>query len=640
MLLALACVLAYLPLRFSYFVISMQSEGVLAPWRAAVGAAIMCGLFLVYIPVAFQSVRWPLVVLAVLTLAPYVLIGPSWPYGLSGLLISALLLRLRPPVSIICCGLVLVGDGLIVAAVASPSSVLLPWLIQPLMGLGSGLALFAVVRLYELVRQARVARQELIALEVGRERARIAATLRAELGVTLSSLIHRGRRLLENPDREMIGDLVWLAGQMTTQARSLAQTQRTAEVAEPPKDEPGSIAPRLAWFLMLNYAAYCVVISVWNLAWFGLGLRQWLVAIAALVAAVAMQMYHGFPRPAGSVPRRWPLTLGIQLLVLMAASFYIDYVGLQTMFFLAGGTVLLRFRAPWSWALVALLPLLTFLFPMPEPTTVVQVGYRFLGVLTISIAVFALCRLPEMHAYLRSTRGEVARMAVFGERLRLTRDIHDLLSFHLSGLSIKAELVKRLHTDQSDQARAYLRELLEDAQRALGEVRSIGVDPVEPNLKDELTATRALLTAAGIHTTVCMSSEPLPAHIDTLLATVLRESVTNLIRHSAAQTCTIEITAEGQKIRLRVSNDGAAQATPTKRPGSGLTNLNTRVTAVGGLTTEHHDDHLFTLTAEVPTVLQSVGNGAEPDEHGMTGGALGHRASRLRPLERSSKTSP
>jgi two-component system sensor histidine kinase DesK len=614
--LVLGCVLAYLPVRIGFFVYRLQWDDALTLWRAGAGITVMCTLFVVYLLVVFRSVRWLLPVLALLTFAPYLTVGPLWPHGISGLLVSALLLRLKLPASYYCCGIALVGEAVVIAATYSPTDVvaILPWLFHPVSALGIGLALFAVVRLYESVRQAREATQELTALEVGTERARIASTLRTALGVTLSTLIHQGRRLREDPDRHKAEDLAWLAGGMTAQARSLADAQQGTDIPEIPReDAPDSVAPRLAWFLSLAFAGYYAVVAVWNFAWFGLEPLQWVVAMVMIAITVVLHMYHGAPRPFGPIPRRWQWTLGLYILILVATVPYFGYGGSFGMLYLAGGVALVRIRAPWSWVSIALILPLVLLMPLPEPINWGWFIYVFSSILVTSIAVFALCSLPEVDVYLRSTRGELARLAVLGERLRLARDIHDLLSFHLSGLAIKAELVKRTLTEQPDQARSHLRELIEDAQRALGEVRSIGIDPVEPNLKDELSATRTLLAAAGIQTQACLPNDPFPAHIDTLLAIVLREGVTNVIRHSTAQSCQIKGAIRDEVTRLSISNDGARKIAPAKRHGTGLANLETRVSGAGGrVIVERHDDGLFTLTVEVPAAAPAARNDATP----------------------------
>jgi two-component system sensor histidine kinase DesK len=93
---------------------------------------------------------------------------------------------------------------------------------------------------------------------------------------------------------------------------------------------------------------------------------------------------------------------------------------------------------------------------------------------------------------------------------------------------------------------------------------------------------------------------------DDVLAPVLREAVTNILRHSAATVCAIEVTADDGVLRLRVSNNGAGQLQSAGRQtaggdsGSGLANLTARAQAAGGRLTRCQADGWFDLIAEVP----------------------------------------
>jgi two-component system sensor histidine kinase DesK len=82
---------------------------------------------------------------------------------------------------------------------------------------------------------------------------------------------------------------------------------------------------------------------------------------------------------------------------------------------------------------------------------------------------------------------------------------------------------------------------------------------------------------------------------------VLRETVTNMLRHSTARHCAIEAGITGDTIRLRVANDGVPRSAPTRRNGGGLDNLSTRVAAINGhLAARVRPDGWFCVTAEAP----------------------------------------
>ncbi|MFV2172247.1 response regulator [Actinomadura sp. LOL_016] len=93
-----------------------------------------------------------------------------------------------------------------------------------------------------------------------------------------------------------------------------------------------------------------------------------------------------------------------------------------------------------------------------------------------------------------------------------------------------------------------------------------------------------------------------------LMVTVLREAVTNVLRHSAARRCLLEASRGGDRVRLRVVNDGTGDVPPGP-PGQGVANLTARVGALGGtLRVRHLPDGAFELA-----LLQPVGVGRDPD---------------------------
>jgi two-component system sensor histidine kinase DesK len=109
-----------------------------------------------------------------------------------------------------------------------------------------------------------------------------------------------------------------------------------------------------------------------------------------------------------------------------------------------------------------------------------------------------------------------------------------------------------------------------------------------------------LLSAAGIDVRVEISCGPLDERVDTVLATVVRESVTNMLRHSHARACSIEARQAGEVIVLRMLNDGVPRNAATGRRGGGLENLAARLEAIGGRLTATIRDGQFELLAEAP----------------------------------------
>jgi two-component system, NarL family, sensor histidine kinase DesK len=187
---------------------------------------------------------------------------------------------------------------------------------------------------------------------------------------------------------------------------------------------------------------------------------------------------------------------------------------------------------------------------------------------------------------LRDTRAELARMAVADERLRIARDLHDLLGHSLSLITLKAELAGRLLDADPERAAREVADLESVARRSLGEVRAAVTSYRQPSLAAELAAARHMLAAAGMDCQVqAAASISLPPAIDALLAWTVREGATNVVRHSGAHTVTITVSVTADEASAEIADDGVGPAWDAARPGeqqgSGLSGLTERARAAG-----------------------------------------------------------
>jgi two-component system sensor histidine kinase DesK len=227
----------------------------------------------------------------------------------------------------------------------------------------------------------------------------------------------------------------------------------------------------------------------------------------------------------------------------------------------------------------------------------------FVVLLTIGAST-AFTRLLETVAELRRTRAELARVAVAEERERFSRDLHDLLGHTLSVMVVKAEAVRRLVTTDPDAAAAHAADIERVGRTALLDVRQ-AVDAMRaPTLPEELVGARDALEAAGISTTIAAGAGDVPADAGAVLAWALREGITNVLRHSGASSCTIEVTDHGDHTELVVVDDGVGRPTrPTEGSAAravGLDGLRDRLRAAGGSVDATSTGEGFRLAARVP----------------------------------------
>jgi two-component system sensor histidine kinase DesK len=217
--------------------------------------------------------------------------------------------------------------------------------------------------------------------------------------------------------------------------------------------------------------------------------------------------------------------------------------------------------------------------------------------------VYGLVRTAELARVLGAARAELAAVRVADERSRFGQDLHDLLGFSLSALVLKSQLALRFADRDPELAREQLAEGLAMARQALADVGTVAGGYRGMSLAVEAPVARDILIAAGMAVEVTVHVGELPTEADTVLATVLREGVTNVLRHSVARRCVIHaFVDETGTIALTLTNDGVPEADPSARsgPGMGLGNLVGRLGAGGGALTAERVDGEFRLCARIP----------------------------------------
>jgi two-component system sensor histidine kinase DesK len=204
---------------------------------------------------------------------------------------------------------------------------------------------------------------------------------------------------------------------------------------------------------------------------------------------------------------------------------------------------------------------------------------------------FMLVESRHKNVALRLSREEVHRMARVAERERIGRDLHDLLGHTLSLIAIKSELAaKLLERDRAAAARE-VGEVTSIAREALKQVRTAVAGIRAAALENEIASARALLSTTGITLAFERDGAVLPVEIETALAMIVREAVTNIQRHSHARAASIEVITRaaaeadggaeaGEKmVLMRVSDDGRGGVATR---GNGLAGIAERVHYLGG----------------------------------------------------------
>ena len=225
-----------------------------------------------------------------------------------------------------------------------------------------------------------------------------------------------------------------------------------------------------------------------------------------------------------------------------------------------------------------------------------------LAVSIIGVTVFAMSALRRTNARLHAAQRELAQLAVAAERDRIARDLHDTLGHSLSLIAIKSELAGRLLPDDPRRAQTEVADVERVARDSLASLRATVRGDVRPTRLAELANARIALDAAGIEPAIYDRVGDLPESIDSVVAWVVREAVTNVVRHSGASQASITTERLPGSVRVEVLDDGIG-GTAVDGSGTGLSGLRERLAAVhGALEAGAHPGGGYRVVATIPSM--------------------------------------
>ena len=321
-------------------------------------------------------------------------------------------------------------------------------------------------------------------------------------------------------------------------------------------------------------ALAAVSLTAFLVLYFSAHRRQGIAALLHILAILAIGMVWA------------PFNTGASVLFIFAAAFAYRVGSMRTgVKILAGIVVMSTLMAP-----LAPIPLIFWL-----PATVVS--------LMIGLANLFYAQNERKNAELRLSQAETRRLARVAERERIARDLHDVLGHTLSLITVKSELAGRLMDTEPGKAKDEIRSIETTARKALAEVREAISGIQEMTLNEALDQARLALQAADVRLeTEIDPAIELPAQTEAMLALVLREAVTNIIRHADARSCTIRLVtdAAGEHHQLEIMDDGRGRI---RAEGNGVQGMRARVEAIDGELSIPERKHGGHLIAQIPARL-------------------------------------
>jgi two-component system, NarL family, sensor histidine kinase DesK len=165
------------------------------------------------------------------------------------------------------------------------------------------------------------------------------------------------------------------------------------------------------------------------------------------------------------------------------------------------------------------------------------------------------------------------------ERERIARDLHDILGHTLSVVILKSELARRLLEHDPERTKTEIADVERISRNALSEIREAISGYRTGSLQAEFDRAESTLKTAGITVERRFEETGMPVAQERVLSMVLREAVTNVIRHAEAKRCRLTLQKESEAYRLQVRDDGRGNI---EREGSGMRGIRERVATIGG----------------------------------------------------------
>ncbi len=303
-----------------------------------------------------------------------------------------------------------------------------------------------------------------------------------------------------------------------------------------------------------------------------LGLRPLAVAVCtayALASVIAVPLARQLAIPAQVV---------LCLVLLGMGMAFVGLSGLSNSWFLLSALGIIATLMPnLVTAVVTLVTVAALLGLAALEDTLGDQFPNIVLIVAITAAAALIVNLIELNAELKEARGQLAMLAVTQERERIARDLHDILGHSLTTVALKAGLARKvLEAGDADRSVTQIRDVERLVQQSLTDLRATVSDYKEITLATELAVAASVLRAAGMTADLPTASDTVDPRLQEVFGFVLREAVTNVIRHGCATTVAVRLTEDS----ITISNDGPRAARAPM--GNGLSGLEERMAAVGG----------------------------------------------------------
>ncbi|MET8052076.1 sensor histidine kinase [Streptosporangium sp. NPDC005286] len=238
-------------------------------------------------------------------------------------------------------------------------------------------------------------------------------------------------------------------------------------------------------------------------------------------------------------------------------------------------------------------------------------GVLLAGVAFMGGAWIAGRAVRERRAHAVRSAEQLADRAVTEERLRIARELHDVVAHSMSLIAVKAGIANHVAAARPEEAADALRVIevtsrgaLTEMRRLLGVLRSDLDAPPDltpsPGLTD-LSVLAGQAAMAGVRVELDVRATGLPEGVELSVYRIVQEALTNVVRHAAPARCRVSVEASAGEVRVEVADDGPGERVLPGGPGHGLIGMRERVAVYGGsLTAGRRPEGGFGISARMP----------------------------------------
>lgn len=320
------------------------------------------------------------------------------------------------------------------------------------------------------------------------------------------------------------------------------------------------------------------------------GWREWALTIAAALVFLVLFFSVFWVKP------KWG-RLAVAGIVLLGVAFAPSNPGASTFFIYAASFIPFVVESPRSAlrllvALLALIALEAWWLRLESTFWLIA----FIVATPVGLANIYFAQRNRANAKLRLAHEEIEHLAKVAERERIARDLHDVLGHTLAVIILKSELAGKLIDLDPARAKAEIRDVEQTSRDALAEVRGTIRGYRARTLEEELKQAKATLEIAGIAVKSETAAVGLTPAQESVVALIMREAVTNVVRHAQARNCFLRLAPMNGNYRFEIQDDGRGGS---HIEGNGLRGMRERVEALGG-TLQRDTSSGTRLTIEFP----------------------------------------